>query len=87
MTVDNVLIHSNCIDFSSYIVAYVHCRGNVFTERLPSNVRIRRHRLMGGIYEVRRSDGLRCHEFHEDYFRHSGVSRRGFKHTDSMEIA
>jgi hypothetical protein len=32
---------------------------------------------MGGIYKVRRSDGLRCHDvhtkFHEDWFRYSEV--------------
>jgi hypothetical protein len=33
----------------------------------------------GGIYEVRRWDGLRCHgihtKFHKDWFRHSKVNR------------
>jgi hypothetical protein len=35
----------------------VRCRGNVFTELLPSNdmrIDIQTHGLMGGIYEVRR---------------------------------
>jgi hypothetical protein len=30
------------------------CRGNVFPEPLPSNSKGDTHRLMGGIYEVRR---------------------------------
>jgi hypothetical protein len=42
------------------------------------------HRLMGGIYEVRRSDGLRCHdihtEFHKDWFMHSKVDRGIHRH-------
>jgi hypothetical protein len=36
------------------------CRGKFFTEPLPSNILI--HILMGGIYEVRPLDGLRCHD-------------------------
>jgi hypothetical protein len=32
-----------------------------FTEPLPSNDRRDTHRLMGGFYEVRRWNGLRCH--------------------------
>jgi hypothetical protein len=39
------------------IVAYIRCRDNAFTEPLPSNdrgIHIQTHRLMGGIYEVRR---------------------------------
>jgi hypothetical protein len=35
---------------------------------------------MVGVYEVRRSDGLRCHDvhtrFHKDWFRHSKVIHR-----------
>jgi hypothetical protein len=37
---------------------------------------------MGGIYEVRRWDGLRCHDiyiytkFHKDWLRHSEVNMR-----------
>jgi hypothetical protein len=37
------------------------------------------HRLMGGIYEVRRLDGLRCHDihakFHKNWFSHSKVGK------------
>jgi hypothetical protein len=33
--------------------------------------------LMGGIYKVRRSDGLKCHDIHtkihEDWYRHSKI--------------
>jgi hypothetical protein len=52
------------------------CRGNVCTE--PSNIHIQTHRLMGGIYEVRRLDGMRCHDIHtisKNEFRHSKVNR------------
>jgi hypothetical protein len=38
-----------------YSCLCIHCRGNVFTEPLPSNdkgINIHTHRLMGGIYEV-----------------------------------
>jgi hypothetical protein len=39
---------------------------------------------MGGIYELRRSDGLRCHDMHinvhKDWFRHSQVDR-GYSQT------
>jgi hypothetical protein len=40
----------------SSIVACIRCNSNVFTERT--------HRLMGGISEVRRWDGLRCHDIY-----------------------
>jgi hypothetical protein len=56
------------------------CRGNVFTEPLPSNdrsIHIQTHRLMGGIYEVCRWDVLRCHgihtKFRKDPFRNSKI--------------
>jgi hypothetical protein len=49
---------------------------------------------MGGIYDVRRSDGLSCHDkhtkFHKDWFRHSKVQRGDtytHRHIDKMEIA
>jgi hypothetical protein len=60
-------------------------------------IRIQTHRLMGGIYEVRRWDGSLCRDMHSkfnnDWFRHSRVKWCGFtdtqiyRHTDSMEIA
>jgi hypothetical protein len=63
---------------NSSIVACIRCRGNVFTEPLPSTDMVRHvqtHRLMGGIYELRRSDGCRCHDIHikfeRDWFRDS----------------
>jgi predicted phosphatase len=78
-----------------YFCVCIRCSGNVFTEPLPTNdreIHIRdRHRLMGGIYEVRRWDGLKCHdihtEFRKDKFRHSKVDRRGFTDTHSMIIS
>jgi hypothetical protein len=40
-------------------------------------IHIQTHRLIGGIVEVRRWDGLRCHgidtKFHKDWFKHSVV--------------
>jgi hypothetical protein len=59
------------------------CRSKVFEEQLPSNnkeIHIMTHGLMGGIYEVRRSDGHRYHDilvkFHKDWFSHPRVDRR-----------
>jgi hypothetical protein len=44
-----------------------------------------RHRLMGGIYEVRRRDGLRCYDihikFHNVWFRRSEVDGEGYTDT------
>jgi hypothetical protein len=64
----------------------IRCRGNVFTEPLPSKnrIHIQAHRLMGRIYEIRRWDGMWCHDiltkFHKDWFKQVGIHR----HTDSM---
>jgi hypothetical protein len=64
----------------------IRCR-NVFTEPLASNMHIQTHRLMGDIYEVRRSDGLRCHDIHtkfyQDWFSHSKVDKGGFTDTQT----
>jgi hypothetical protein len=42
-------------------------------------IQIQTHRLMGGIYEVRLSDGFTCQDihtmFHDDRFRHSKVDK------------
>jgi hypothetical protein len=69
---------------------YIRCRGNVFTEPLRSNamgIRMQTHRLMRGIYEVRRWDGLRCHDihtrFHKYWFRHSKGNNEGFADTQT----
>jgi hypothetical protein len=58
----------------------IYCSGKLFTEPLPNNyivVHIQIRRLVGGIYEVRRWDGLRCHDmhtkFHKNCLRHSKV--------------
>jgi hypothetical protein len=47
---------------NSSVGAGIRCRGKVFTGPLPSNDRRDTHtyRLMGGIYAIRRCDGLRC---------------------------
>jgi hypothetical protein len=71
-----------------------HClamKGGIcFTKPLPSNNRrlhIQTYRLMGDIYEVHHSDGLRCRDIHtkshKDWFRHSKVNRVGFKDTET----
>jgi hypothetical protein len=65
-----------------YCCSYIRCRGNFFfTEALPNSDRgiHKTHRLMGGIYEVRRWDAFRCHhihsKFHKESFSHSKVDR------------
>jgi hypothetical protein len=62
--------------------------------RLPSRclatigrIHTKAHRLVGGIYEVRRSDGLKYHDIntmcHKDWLRHSEVNGVGiYRHTD-----
>jgi hypothetical protein len=73
-----------------YSFVCIRCHGNVFTEPLSSNDRgicIQSQRLMGGIYVVRRWDGLRCHDihtkFHQDWSRHWKVNRGGFTDTNT----
>jgi hypothetical protein len=73
-----------------YVCACIRCRGDVFTEPLPSNdkrIQMETHRLMGGIYELRRWDGLRCRnihtEFHKDWFKHSKVNSGGYTDTQT----
>jgi hypothetical protein len=45
---------------------------------------------MGGIYEVRRWNGLRCHDilikFHKDWFRHSKDDVEGFRHRQHGDL-
>jgi hypothetical protein len=51
----------------------MRCRHNVFTEPLPSNDRgiyIQTHTLRGGIYEVRRRDGLGCDDIHTKFHKY-----------------
>jgi hypothetical protein len=74
-------IENDVSDISS-VVARIRCNWNMSTESLPNNkkrIHIQTHRLMGGIYEVRRWDGLRCHfihtRFHKDWFRYSIADR------------
>jgi hypothetical protein len=66
---------------------------NVFTQPLPSNdkrVHIQTQRLMGGIYELRRWDRLRCQDiytkFHKDWFRHSNCNKmRIYRHRQHVD--
>jgi hypothetical protein len=76
-----------------FFVAYIRCRGNVYTKPLPSNnrgVHMQTHRLMGGVYKVRRCDGLRCHDIHTKFHKTiSGIQKfmgGGDSQTHSMEI-
>jgi hypothetical protein len=70
----------------------LRCRGNVFTEPLPSNDRrdTQTHRLMGGIYELCLSDGHKCHDihtkFHNDWFSHSKVEWGGDSQTHEQTV-
>jgi hypothetical protein len=82
---------------NNYSIAACICfRGNVFTELFPSTERSDTEQLpccrkdkhtdtqlMGGIYEIRRSDGLCCHDVytksHKDRFSHSKVDRGDIK--------
>jgi hypothetical protein len=70
---------------------FYFCLYSVSAVPLPSNykgIHIQTHRPMGGIYEVRRWDGLRCHDlhtkFHKDWVRHSEVYRRGYTDTQTV---
>jgi hypothetical protein len=97
--IQEVLVRTNCLlsfdtTWTSWKVTHpriLHCRGNVFTEPLPSNdrgihIQTYRHRLMGGIYKESGWDGLRCHNicirFHKDWFPHSNVDRENI-HTQT----
>jgi hypothetical protein len=67
-------------------------KGGIFTAPFLSNDRRDIHRLMGGVYEVRRWDELRCHDIHTKFVQiGSGIQKwigGGIhRHTDSMEIA
>jgi hypothetical protein len=80
---------------NSSVVACIHCHRNVFTEPLPSNDRGDNkygHRMMGGIYEVRRWDGLTCHDINTKFHKiGSGIQKltggNTQTHTDSKVIS
>jgi hypothetical protein len=46
--------------------------------------------MMGGIYEVRRWDRLRCHDIHTefltDWFRHSNVDTEEYTHRQQGDL-
>jgi hypothetical protein len=76
-----------------YCCVCIRCRGNFCTEPLPSNnrgIHIQTQRLMGGIYEAHRWDGLRCHDIHtkfrNDWFRHSKIDREWWSHKPTFLI-
>jgi hypothetical protein len=73
-----------------YCCVCISCRGNVFTEPLPSNdrgIHIQTHRLMGGIYEARRCGELRCHDIPSFIQIGSGIQKLIGGYTDSMVLA
>jgi hypothetical protein len=58
---------------NSSVVTCISCRGNVFTEPLHSNERgicLWPNRLMGELYEVRRWNGLGCHDVHARFYKY-----------------
>jgi hypothetical protein len=91
---------------SSYYWVGIRYGGNVSTEPLPSNdrgifteplpyndrgIHIKTQRLMEGIFQLGRWNGLRCRDirtkFHKYWFRHSTVHGGGDTHTDSNVIS
>jgi DNA-binding GntR family transcriptional regulator len=73
---------------NSFIVARIRYCGNVFTEQLPSNIHIQTHRLMGRIEEVRRWDGLSCHDTHTKYHKDwLGIQKLIGGYAESIVIA
>jgi hypothetical protein len=71
-------------------VLRIRCCGNVFTKPLTSNdmgIHIRIHGLLGGIYDVRRWNALRCYDicakFHKDWFSHSELNE---EHSDLTHL-
>jgi hypothetical protein len=68
----------------------IHCRGNVFTEPLTSidkGVHIQTHRLMGGMCEIRRRDGLRCHAVHTNFIKAGSDIQKVNTQTESDRIS
>jgi hypothetical protein len=72
---------------NSSTVACILCRGNVFTEPLPSNDKrhTHTHRLMGGVYEVAVKMGSVAVTYVVQAFK--SWWEGGFTDTDSIEIA
>jgi hypothetical protein len=54
-----------------YCCLCIHCHGNIFTEPLFKKIKgyTKDTQLMGGIQEVRRWDGLRCHDIHNNFHK------------------
>jgi hypothetical protein len=55
-----------------YSCMCIRYRGNVFIDLLPVNICLHTHThgLIGAIYEVRRWDGLKCHDIHTKFHRY-----------------
>jgi hypothetical protein len=72
---ENTCLYAHtCIQIYTYLYFWLFecCRGNGFTEPLPSNdrgIHIQTYRMMGWIYEVLRSDGLKCHDVHTKFYK------------------
>jgi hypothetical protein len=75
-----------------YCCMCICCRGNVFTESLPSNdrgIHIKTHRLIRKIYEMRRWDGLSAKIFLSLIRIGSGIKNWLWwihRHTDNMVV-
>jgi hypothetical protein len=72
---------SRLISFDTIRPTYKSTRP-IITQSLPRTdrgIHIQTHRLMGGMYEGRRWEGLSCHDVHikfqKDWFRHSHIHR------------
>jgi hypothetical protein len=54
---------------------------------MKGGIHIQTQRLMGGIYELHRWDGLRSYDirtkFHKNWFRHSKVNKGGYTNTQT----
>jgi hypothetical protein len=68
-----------------YCCVCIRCRGNDFTEPFPSNgTGIHTYKLMRGIYEVRRCDGLRCNDIPSFIQISSGIQNLLVREGDSQ---
>jgi hypothetical protein len=56
-----------------YSCTSIRCCSNILTELLPGNdrgIHVQTHRLMGGVYEVRHWDGLKCYNIHTKFYKY-----------------
>jgi hypothetical protein len=78
-----------------YCCVCISCRGNVFLRSrclaTIGGIHIQTHRLMEGIYELGRWDGMRCYDihtkFHRDWFRRSKDDTQTHRHAGRVVIS